>query len=158
MDVVLLAIRVLLVVALYAFFGVVLVVLLREQRPAQVAEPVAAMLVRLSESSPADLSTTETTIATVRGAHAGERHRLGLHGPTWIGRDPNCVVQVNDDFVSSRHARVDWRGDKQAWWIEDNASRNGTLVNGACIIRSELRHGDVVTVGSAQFRFIVEGR
>ena len=38
--------------------------------------------------------------------------------------------------------------------IEDLGSTNGIFVNSVRIDRQELRHGDLVTVGETQFRFL----
>ena len=156
MDIVLLLLRVLMVLALYAFLGIMLVVLLREQSPVTPTEPPAAALIRLSPEAPDAQSSAHASAAGVTAtaiAHTGERHLLAFQGPTWIGRDPNCAIRLTDEFVSSRHARIDWRTDQQAWWIEDHGSRNGTLVNDERVMRSELKHRDIINIGGVQFRF-----
>jgi hypothetical protein len=139
-DIVLFVLRVLIAIALYAFLGVVLMVLVREQRPAGLQPSVAAALVRMGADG-----------VPIQGSAAN--YPLAPHSPTWIGRDPNCAIRVNNEFVSLRHARVEWREDKQAWWIEDNDSRNGTILNDERIMRGELQDGDVVIIGGVAFRF-----
>jgi hypothetical protein len=74
---------------------------------------------------------------------------------TWIGRDPNSLVYVDDARVSARHAQLVWDDAVAAWFIEDNASRNRTLVNGARVMRQQLVEGDVIEVGGAKFRFLL---
>jgi pSer/pThr/pTyr-binding forkhead associated (FHA) protein len=44
-----------------------------------------------------------------------------------IGRDPACECPVNDEAISSRHARVSFHHNQ--WWLEDLNSTNGTLLN-----------------------------
>jgi hypothetical protein len=64
-----------------------------------------------------------------------------------IGRGAGCGISIPDDtFVSNVHARVYERsGDV---YIEDLASTNGTLVNGAPLQgSSRLRKGDRIKVG-----------
>jgi predicted component of type VI protein secretion system len=156
MESVLFALRVLMALALYVFLGVMLVVLLREQRPATPAKLLAATLVRISPETPEEqpqAMAITTPVAATPVAHTGERHRLAPDRPTWIGRDPNCAIRLTDEFVSSRHARIDWRTDRQSWWMEDNDSRNGTLVNDERVMRGELKHGDILSIGGVQFRF-----
>lgn len=47
---------------------------------------------------------------------------------TWIvGTAGDCDVRVNDEYASSRHARVTRRGDG-TFWIEDLGSTNGTHI------------------------------
>jgi hypothetical protein len=44
-----------------------------------------------------------------------------------IGRDPTCDFQVPDDTISSRHARLSYH--HKQWWLEDLLSTNGTFLN-----------------------------
>ena len=44
-----------------------------------------------------------------------------------IGRDPACECVLNDDAVSSHHARLAFH--RSQWWLEDLDSRNGTKLN-----------------------------
>ncbi len=47
-----------------------------------------------------------------------------------IGRDPDCEIHLPGDTTVSRvHATL--RECDGAWWVADNDSRNGTVVNGA---------------------------
>ena len=142
MDIVLVVLRVLIAVALYAFLGVILWVLLREGRTALAAHQ-SATLARLDGNG-----------APAPGARA---YTLTAQVPAWVGRDPNCAICVKSDFASLRHACFEWRADKQTWWIEDNASRNGTEVNGEKVMRCELASGDIITIGGTQFKFTIDG-
>jgi hypothetical protein len=134
---VLFGLRILLVMALYAFLGVVLWVLLREAR--QPTAPVAAPL-------PA------ARLTHLLDGDAGGRE-YAIPSAVWIGRDPNCLVRVEDEFASARHAQVLWRAEDGAWWIEDNLSRNGTFVNDERVTSVTLKDGDVIRVGRARFKF-----
>lgn len=77
---------------------------------------------------------------------------IELAGPTSIGRGPENAVRLDgDEFVSSRHARLDVRPD--GTWVEDAGSTNGTFVNGARVTEARLlQPGDVVRVGQTDFR------
>ena len=44
-----------------------------------------------------------------------------------IGRDPNCDYQVPDETISSRHARLSYH--HKQWWVEDLSSTNGSFLN-----------------------------
>ena len=71
---------------------------------------------------------------------------------TSMGRDAGNDVVVNDEAASARHAIVELADG--AWWIEDQGSTNGTLLNGARIGRRErIRDGDVVDIGRVSLRF-----
>jgi hypothetical protein len=69
-----------------------------------------------------------------------------------IGRSDSADIKVEGDFVSRIHARVLRIGMDSI--IEDAGSRNGTRVNGDLVRRHVLKHGDVVRVGSASFRYV----
>jgi hypothetical protein len=71
---------------------------------------------------------------------------------TTIGRSSHCDIQVFTQFVSREHARV--VVDRSHVIIEDLGSTNGVFVNSVRIDRQELRHGDLLTVGETQFRFL----
>ena len=44
-----------------------------------------------------------------------------------IGREPTCDLQISDDTVSSKHARVFFENNQ--WWVEDLGSSNGSYLN-----------------------------
>ncbi len=75
--------------------------------------------------------------------------------PTTIGREADNTLSVPEAAVSRFHARVEQRGD--VWWICDNGSTNGTLVNGVRIEEAPLEDHDVVRVGDTIFRFAASG-
>ena len=68
-----------------------------------------------------------------------------------IGRNVNNTIFVEDDFVSSNHAMLTFRG--RAWFVEDQGSTNGTYVNGHRIDRPvALSFGDELTIGRVRMR------
>jgi hypothetical protein len=83
----------------------------------------------------------------------GPRPFALAEGTITIGRSADCDIQILTHFVSREHARltVSPRGGVL---IEDLGSTNGVFVNSLRIDRQELRHGDLVTVGESQFRFL----
>ena len=63
------------------------------------------------------------------GANAGHRVPLdsALDGtPLLIGRGPDAAIRLDDDYVSTRHARIGVSGD--TWYVEDLGSTNGTYI------------------------------
>lgn len=68
-----------------------------------------------------------------------------------IGRNVNNTIYVEDDFVSTNHAMLTFRG--RSWFVEDQGSTNGTYVNGHRIDRPvALSFGDELTVGRVRMR------
>lgn len=62
-----------------------------------------------------------------------------------IGRKPDNDIKIDNLAVSGYHAKI--IVSKEAIFIEDNNSLNGTFVNGAKVIKHQLRHGDKVNIG-----------
>jgi len=44
-----------------------------------------------------------------------------------VGRAPGCTLVLDDDYSSSRHARI--FPQDGGWWVEDMGSTNGTFVH-----------------------------
>ncbi len=65
-------------------------------------------------------------VAITQGAQAGQSAPLAS-GTVMIGRGADCQIILDDDYVSTRHARV-VRGENGVY-IEDLGSTNGTYVN-----------------------------
>jgi pSer/pThr/pTyr-binding forkhead associated (FHA) protein len=63
------------------------------------------------------------------GPNAGQRVPVdsALDGtPLLIGRGPDAAIQLDDDYVSTRHARIGVSGE--TWYVEDLGSTNGTYI------------------------------
>jgi len=68
-----------------------------------------------------------------------------------IGRNVNSTIYVEDDFASSSHAMLTFRG--RSWYVEDQGSTNGSYVNGHRIDRAvALSFGDELTIGRVRMR------
>jgi chromosome segregation ATPase len=79
--------------------------------------------------------------------------QYALTKPTMtIGRSSRCDIQILTQFVSREHVRITTASG--AVVVEDLGSTNGIFVNAVRIDRQELRHGDLLTVGETQFRFL----
>lgn len=66
-----------------------------------------------------------THVLVVEGSSAGERAELD-HAPILIGRGNDAAIRLEDDYVSTRHARIAAAGDQ--WFVEDLGSTNGTYI------------------------------
>ncbi len=53
--------------------------------------------------------------------------------PVTIGRGSDCQIRLDDDYSSTRHARI-FLSDGQ-WWVEDLGSTNGTYLDGQRLTR-----------------------
>jgi len=66
-----------------------------------------------------------THVAVVDGANAGEE--ISLDGaPLLIGRGTDAAIRLDDDYVSTRHARIG--SSNGQWFVEDLGSTNGTYL------------------------------
>jgi hypothetical protein len=66
-----------------------------------------------------------THLVVVEGENPGTRAELA-DAPLLIGRGTDAAIKLDDDYVSTRHARVAASGDE--WFVEDLGSTNGTYV------------------------------
>jgi pSer/pThr/pTyr-binding forkhead associated (FHA) protein len=69
-----------------------------------------------------------------------------------VGRLPDNDIRIDNSAVSGHHSLIiNILNDS---FLEDLNSTNGTYVNGKLIKKHALQHGDVVTVGHHQLRFV----
>lgn len=76
-----------------------------------------------------------------------------------IGRSDDCDIQIDDQSVSSKHARLVVEADPYldnsvSVYLEDLRSTNGTELNGKKVSREKLADNDLIKIGFNQFRFI----
>ena len=86
-----------------------------------------------------------THVLVVEGGNAGERADLD-QAPILIGRGTDAAIRLDDDYVSTRHARIASSADQ--WFVEDLGSTNGTYVGTARITQpTTLTLGTQVRIG-----------
>ena len=79
------------------------------------------------------------------GSNAGARVELD-RAPILIGRGADAAIRLDDDYVSTRHARIAASGDQ--WFVEDLGSTNGTYVGSVRITQpTTLTLGTQVRIG-----------
>jgi len=66
-----------------------------------------------------------TKLQVVSGPNTGQSVPLGDH-PILLGRGTDAAIRLDDDYVSTRHARFATNGDQ--WFVEDLGSTNGTYL------------------------------
>jgi hypothetical protein len=88
----------------------------------------------------------------------GKVFRVEPSRPVLLGRDAGMDIQLpREPSVSGTHARIYWANPYHV--VEDLGSSGGTFVNGQPVLgHTVLRHGDMLTLGSAQFCFVVESQ
>ena len=94
--------------------------------------------------SPPHITRYEGRLLCVAGPDAGKGFRIEAT-PGLIGRDPFAMVRLTGDDISRRQARIFRDGERLI--LEDVASRNGMMVNGAKLAWVELRCGDQIQMG-----------
>lgn len=66
-----------------------------------------------------------TKLQIVSGPNAGQSVPLG-DKPILLGRGTDAAIRLDDDYVSTRHARFATNGEQ--WFVEDLGSTNGTYL------------------------------
>ncbi|MEW5851827.1 MAG: GGDEF domain-containing protein [Myxococcota bacterium] len=84
-------------------------------------------------------------LIVIAGKQIGKQYKVT--GPEMIiGRSPDCHVQIEDDGVSRRHARV--ANQNGVYMLSDAGSTNGTFANSKKVDQHPLRDGDKIQIGS----------
>jgi pSer/pThr/pTyr-binding forkhead associated (FHA) protein len=122
---VVLALRLILAITLYAFLGWAFYTLLQE--------------LWLQGNK---LSTQKKLGITfyIKPENGSESVRHFSQPEIMLGRDSNCDFSVRDDALSAHHARINFHHGQ--WWLEDLHSTNGTYLN-----REKLNTPAVVITG-----------
>lgn len=132
---ILLALRALMVLALYGFLAWCFLTLWRElkQQASNLAQRRVPALLVIQSDTQMRFAVPEVT----------------------IGRHPGCEWVLADETVSSRHARLVYHHDH--WWLEDLGSRNGTFLNGdALTAPAVLTNQDQIRCGQVGFALQIE--
>jgi hypothetical protein len=128
--------RLIFLAMLYAFLWMVVRALVRDLRAAA-REP-----------------TTELGRLVIVASPSGEPAAgaaFALDAITSLGRDVNNSIVLDDEFVSTTHAALTYRG--RAWYVEDLGSTNGTFVNGSQVDGlAPIAFGDEIQVGQVRLR------
>jgi pSer/pThr/pTyr-binding forkhead associated (FHA) protein len=72
-------------------------------------------------------------------------------GVATIGRQPDCLLRIDNPIVSGHHARIFWENDHYV--LEDNESFNGTYINNRSVSKAVLSDGDVIVIGKHRIEF-----
>jgi pSer/pThr/pTyr-binding forkhead associated (FHA) protein len=122
--------RIAMVVALYAFLGLVLITLWNDlKRSSQAVSSYLPPLMTISLEKGKEVESRQFQTSEIT-----------------LGRDPTCECPLEDATVSARHARLYYR--QGHWWVEDLQSTNGTYINGELISTPlVLTPGDLLRCG-----------
>jgi pSer/pThr/pTyr-binding forkhead associated (FHA) protein len=100
---------------------------------------------RAKTKSPSRRRGAPTHVLVVEGTNAGARADLAL-APVLIGRGTDAAIRLDDDYVSTRHARIAAAEDQ--WFVEDLGSTNGTYIGNVRITQpTTLTLGTQVRIG-----------
>ena len=80
---------------------------------------------RGAQKAPPKRRGSPTHVIVTEGSNVGERAELD-QAPILIGRGSDAAIRLDDDYVSTRHARIAASGDQ--WFVEDLGSTNGTYI------------------------------
>jgi pSer/pThr/pTyr-binding forkhead associated (FHA) protein len=130
--IIVLVLRILLTVCLYAFLVIALVYLSREMLQSN----------HLKEDEP---------IRNIILNFEGEPAKCFAQKEILIGRDPQNHLQLIDKNISNKQSRIFYSSDK--WMIEDSQSENGTYLNNQRILSpTPLEENDIVRFGKTEIK------
>lgn len=126
-ELTLLLVRIAYLAILWIFVLSAISVIRSDMFGARVPEAARAKAPRKERSAktPSKRRGAPTHVLVVEGSSAGERAELE-HAPVLIGRGSDAAIKLDDDYVSTRHARIAASGDQ--WFVEDLGSTNGTYI------------------------------
>jgi len=139
-GILLLGLRILAAMALYAFIGWALYLLwntLRQDAAALSSRqaPPITLILPVADGQPQTLSFTRSDIS--------------------IGRDADCECRLADSTVSAHHARLTFH--HQQWWIDDLQSMNGTKLNDLPLrTPAVVTNGDTITCGKISMTIVLD--
>ncbi|MGH3385063.1 MAG: FHA domain-containing protein FhaB/FipA [Nocardioidaceae bacterium] len=99
----------------------------RAAKPAKPAKPAKA------KPAPKKKRGVPSRLVVTEGPNAGQSVDLGAETIT-LGRGTDVTIRLDDDYVSTRHARFVTNGDD--WFVEDMGSTNGTYLGHTRVTRA----------------------
>ncbi len=111
---------------------------------AELVEPAPVAGVKQPKLSRKALKQLPKTLKITHGKQAGLE--LPLEGGVLIGRSSDCQLLLEDDYVSTRHARISV--SPTGYQVDDLGSTNGTFLNNQRITQpTPFRLGDTLRIG-----------
>lgn len=99
-----------------------------------------------------DTEAGDRTTRLLIGRIAGQELRFPLFKERLtVGRTSHNDIQLKSQHISRRHAIIETANDKTR--IIDWGSKNGVFVNENRVTEQTLANGDIVTIGTADFRY-----
>lgn len=108
-----------------------------------------------AEATPTASDVQGACFIVLYGDDLGRRLPLSRETSMTFGRAKDCTVILDDDTVSRKHARVEFRHG--GFEVEDFGSTNGVLVNDAHVREHRLRDGDQLKIGRTIYKFLQSG-
>ncbi len=134
-----LVLRILLALMLYGFLGFSLYTIWRDMKQ-------QGQLLVTRQPPPLTLTSQSYDLAPTQRFSKSE---------IFLGRDSGCDFSLDDQTVSSRHARLSYHQNQ--WWLEDLASTNGTYLNDEAVTAPVvITHGDEIRLGQVGVKIAIE--
>jgi pSer/pThr/pTyr-binding forkhead associated (FHA) protein len=71
-----------------------------------------------------------------------------------IGRDIDNTLSISKNTVSRHHAMIEWKEKEDSFYVYDEGSENGVVVNGRMILGKEkLKSNDIIFISDVEIRF-----
>ncbi len=97
----------------------------------------------------------KAVLTATDGPECDRQWEIDSDGPVVIGRGEQADLVIIDAEMSRQHCRI--LHEDGRWFVEDQGSLNGTLVNGEPVERAAIAHGDELHIGMSTIRFDIIG-
>jgi pSer/pThr/pTyr-binding forkhead associated (FHA) protein len=103
----------------------------------------------------AQMNLAQTAAAiSLQPSAGGKAFALEVGRAAMVGRSRQCEIPIEDDTVSSNHARIEISAQTQRIVVTDLNSSNGTFINGSRVNSAQVQVGDTLRFGTAEFKLI----
>jgi pSer/pThr/pTyr-binding forkhead associated (FHA) protein len=103
-------------------------------------------------ATPEESPLADLTVVEGDGAKYGTKFTLRKTRQK-LGRLENMEIRLNDETISREHASIWWQDGQ--FYIQDEASTGGTLLNGQKVTRQSLSDNDTIQLGKTKLVFRV---
>ena len=98
------------------------------------------------------MSETKCAVLKIAMGDATGKKEFPIINELMIGRDAKNDIVIPNLNVSRKHAKVS-KDETGVYWLEDQGSHNGTLLNGRLARKEKLQENDIILIADTELTF-----